>query len=1424
MSSTTPIKFFKELSTLPQTLEANSFYAVRVGVGFDLYLTNQSGAAQKVNSAVPVVSFQTDSATFPPSPSAGDNLLVTDTGDSTGGILEEWIYTGTSWFNLTLSFKPLASPVRNETGSTLLKGTVVYPTGAAGNKVLVSKASASSESTSSKTYGIIASDLTTNHNGIVVKKGRLSGLNTQQWANGTVLWLSTVDGEYISTRPSAPNHAVYLGIVVNQHPNQGTIDFDIQNGYELGELHDVSITSPLTNDVLTYDSDGVWKNKSLNSFSSKVEVKKVSSTTLSVIPYVLGDKYLNTTDDLVYTIINGALAYIYTSPDLLIGSESYSVISTDDTSTFKYYGYDLQNTSDIAVALIVKLNSSTGATEVFYGDTATTFSPPTIFTQGVYSWNLLYTDTASNPSYFGYTSAGTLTNYILKFDSSTASLMAYEIPNGEIVQQTDWDNRASFTYSAIPSPISDITNYLTIPAYWANRASLSYSNPSTYLSGKYAEVLDYVFPLTSFVWDAGTAPDETKFYVNLDNNKIFIWENNDVLYLSYEQNLDDLLDVDLTGSQTTDILYKSATGVWKALRITDLEALLINKADLTAGKIPESQLPSYVDDVLEFPTKNNFPTVGETAKIYVSVAENLGYRWTGSIYTAIGSGIALGETEFTAYRGDRGKIAYDHSQSTGNVHSLVIADIPSLQAALDSKVDEEVGKGLSSNDLTNSLVTDIANSKSHAITSGNPHNTQIADIQNLSSTIATINSNISNKVDKVVGKELSDYNFNISYKSAIDSLSSTYVAKVEGKGLSDYNFDITYKNTIDNLPTNYVAKVSGYDLSKNDLTDSRLSNFNTAYSHSQITGSNPHNFGIDGVNGLQIALDAKVDKVSGETLTPNKFTNAQKARLESIQDQVQADASITDSNNIAYIKNLSPLLGSKVDKVTGETLTPNKFTNAYKTLIDGLTGAALTNNYNDLMNKPSLAFIPLSQKGVADGVVPLNSSNKIDNTYLSISALNAKGGWDASTNTPSLINGVGVNGDSWFVTASGYVNLTTGATSATPQAGYTQFLVGDAAIYFSDASAYVRVGRDDAVTSVNGQQGVIVLTTTDIAEGTQLYFTADRTRGINLTGLSTATGTAITTSDTLIVALGKLQKQITDANAAISTSITSAIDALTSDDIEEGLNSARRYFTEARVRATSLLGFDATSTATVVQADTVLISIGKLQGQITDLKSKAVTKVNGIGVEGNEINIDADDIAETATRKWFSESSVLATALTGLSLLTNSSISATDSVVVAMGKLQAQITATIAKINTDISTLSSAVNTRIDNLTPDNVPEGVDAARKYFSSDRVRDTTLIGISFTDSSDVVATDTIKESIGKLQAQTTELGQASQSQTIAIKQDGNIIGQASYYLDKSIDYELGEFMGFLGMMMLVADEQSNYKLTFNTDEGLKSVAIV
>lgn len=159
----------------------------------------------------------------------------------------------------------LIAQVRNETGATLTKGTVVYISGAAGNKATVSKAIATADATSAQTFGVVFADISNNQNGYAVLSGDIAGLDTSAFAAGTQLYLSpSTAGTYTSTKQYAPNHLVYVGVVTRSHVNQGSIEVRIQNGYEMDELHNVSAQNPTNGQVLIYnESTSLWEKNTL---------------------------------------------------------------------------------------------------------------------------------------------------------------------------------------------------------------------------------------------------------------------------------------------------------------------------------------------------------------------------------------------------------------------------------------------------------------------------------------------------------------------------------------------------------------------------------------------------------------------------------------------------------------------------------------------------------------------------------------------------------------------------------------------------------------------------------------------------------------------------------------------------------------------------------------------------------------------------------------------------------------------------------------------------------------------------------------------------------------------------------------------------------------------------------------------------------
>ena len=162
----------------------------------------------------------------------------------------------------------LITEVYNQTGGTLLRGTIVYINGAHGNLPTITPALATSDATSAQTLGFVQDDISNNDNGFVVVAGKLGNLDTFSIAEGTQLYLSaTTAGFYTTIKQYAPNHLVYVGVVVRSHNTLGVIEVKIQNGYELDEIHDVSAQTPVNRDLLAYNSTTqLWENTSFYNY------------------------------------------------------------------------------------------------------------------------------------------------------------------------------------------------------------------------------------------------------------------------------------------------------------------------------------------------------------------------------------------------------------------------------------------------------------------------------------------------------------------------------------------------------------------------------------------------------------------------------------------------------------------------------------------------------------------------------------------------------------------------------------------------------------------------------------------------------------------------------------------------------------------------------------------------------------------------------------------------------------------------------------------------------------------------------------------------------------------------------------------------------------------------------------------------------
>jgi hypothetical protein len=192
-------------------------------------------------------------------------------------------------FPITGQAGTLVREVRNNSGATITKGTVVYINGASGNRPTIAKAIATTDATSAQTFGLVQADISNNSNGYIVAFGDLDGLDTSAFTEGAQLYLSsTVLGGYTITKQYAPAHLVYIGVVTRSHVNQGRIEVRIQNGYEIDELHDVAAQTPSNNDGLFYNStNSLWENKSIATALGYTPANAATTLTINGVTYDL---------------------------------------------------------------------------------------------------------------------------------------------------------------------------------------------------------------------------------------------------------------------------------------------------------------------------------------------------------------------------------------------------------------------------------------------------------------------------------------------------------------------------------------------------------------------------------------------------------------------------------------------------------------------------------------------------------------------------------------------------------------------------------------------------------------------------------------------------------------------------------------------------------------------------------------------------------------------------------------------------------------------------------------------------------------------------------------------------------------------------------------------------------------------------------
>lgn len=376
----------------------------------------------------------------------------------------------------------------------------------------------------------------------------------------------------------------------------------------------------------------------------------------------------------------------------------------------------------------------------------------------------------------------------------------------------------------------------------------------------------------------------------------------------------------------------------------------------STGKVPAAQLPSYVDDVLEFSTKAQFPQTGETGKIYVAKDTNLTYRWTGTQYLEISQSLALGETPSTAYPGDKGKANRDALNSMPTKLTSYLTPTTSTGELVKINYKYAAKDGLNYGPLQDDNI-DIPSA-------------------------TTTNAGAMSAIDK--GRLDDLYNEFGSIQNPgdkLDSLPKNLVTGVDATSRNATSVTINYKQSDLSAASNSYA---------NPITKSQTIPAATQSAAGVMTASDKQNLDVNipnRITNLDNRVTTEVDRL--EELIENSSSEITNDLNVEIQARKDGDAQLqTNINNLQSTMNTE--LAKKVGKVTvagsGNAVTTASISGDTLTLTKGAT----YNNYvHPAGSAPSKAsgFYKFSTDSTSH-VASVTAVTKADITALGIPAQN----------------------------------------------------------------------------------------------------------------------------------------------------------------------------------------------------------------------------------------------------------------------------------------------------------------------------------------------------------------------------------------------------------------------------------------------------
>ena len=1101
--------------------------------------------------------------------------------------------------------------VVNKTGATLNEADFravrirdVSEGGSQGNRLAVKLAQADSDADSATTIGIVTETIGDNQEGFITTSGNISNIDTtgtksfggaETWNAGDILYLDPLHAGYLTNvKPQAPNHTIIVGWVINKHQNQGKIFVKVDNGYEIDELHNVKITTVADKDVLIYNNTlGVWENKSIldaglldGSGTANYLPKWTDSNTLtdSILYELSGKIGIGTITPASTLTVNGdvqilsinKLNFTSTAGTNYINSPIANTLAfvNNSTETFRINSSNnflIGTTTDVGTKLAVNGNSYFNGS-IGIGVSSLTNSNLYVFRNLSVS-GVFYNIYSRGQIQAGVTQARYFSSESSSISGAGASIFHFIAQQGTLSgthsSQYGFFADSSLVgatnnygiYSAIPSGTNNWNLYMagTAPNYMASSLGIG----STSLTG-------YNLRISKNITGASTA-------ISVYQNGVV---QTDVSVAYGFRN-----DAQSVSSITSFTDYQHYASIQGTMNTAPTNHTAFYVANLTSG----ANIYGFFGNLSSASTKWNLYMAG-TAKNYLNGSLLIGTTTdNGYKLDVTGTGRFTGVVQFDAIpthsltpslanhivnkayvdslalvkRGDNVKtisltnITLSGTQTINGV-ALVAGDLILVAGQTTQTFNGVyvVNAGMWTRSANNDSDAEIRGAY-HFITAGTYANQRY------------INTNTST-INIVAGVSTTNITYAIDFGAETDPVWTAFKTENSITPTSISNWNTAYTNTTNGTfylatnPSNYITLNSlsaGAGLSYNSATGV-FSYSGTIYTDSLIRGliSGIAPISYNNTTGEISMLSANGSRDGYLTSTDwTTFNNKQNALTNPItgtgttnyiskfsSTSALTNSIIFDNGTNVGIGTASP--NSKLTIVNGGQsilLGTGTNTSAYSLSIgvndDGvnISNNSIVRGFNFLNNNGNILTMSASRNIGIGTTTPSYKLHVAGDVNINSGSVYRINGIDVSTNWTTAYNR--------SITAIAISGTTTKTLTLTKQDGTT--LTAN----FTD---------ENSVTSVNGLSGSVVLTTSNISESSNLYFTTSRVLNTALAGYTLGQNTSILATDTILGAFNKIQAQL-NAKLSSNQTITLTGDATGSGttSIAVTLNSAYSGFT-----------------------------------------------------------------------------------------------------------------------------------------------------------------------------------------------------------------------------------------------------------------------